>query len=80
MVGNQLPFPWSVRVCLVPGSCSVFSVLAPFWPRSGTRKARREPSSSWCRSMPVVFTSLGHEEGTRHVLVALVPDGHYHAA
>ena len=22
--------------------------------------------------MPVVFTSLGHEEGTRHVLVALV--------
>jgi hypothetical protein len=30
--------------------------------------------------MPVVFTSLGHEEGTRHVLVALVPDGHYHAA
>jgi len=30
--------------------------------------------------MPVVFTSLGHEEGTRHVLVALVLDGHCHAA
>jgi hypothetical protein len=30
--------------------------------------------------MPVVFTSPGHEEGTRHVLVALVLDGHYRAA
>jgi hypothetical protein len=49
---------------------------APFW----HGEARREPSSPWCRSMPVVFTSLGHEQGTRHVLAALVPDGHCHAA
>ena len=36
MVGNQLPFPRSVPVCLVPGSCSVFPVLAPFWHTDGT--------------------------------------------
>ena len=30
--------------------------------------------------MPVVFTLPGHEEGMRHVLVALVPGGHYRAA
>jgi hypothetical protein len=30
--------------------------------------------------MPVIFTSLGYEEGARHVLVALVPAGHYRAA
>ena len=39
MVGSQLRFPWSVRVCLVPGSCSVFSVLAPFWHAEGTTRA-----------------------------------------
>jgi hypothetical protein len=39
MVGNQLPFPWSVPVCLVPGSCSVFPVLAPFWHAEGTARA-----------------------------------------
>ena len=38
MVGNQLPFPWSVRVCLAPGSCSVFLVLAPFWHTDGTAR------------------------------------------
>jgi len=30
--------------------------------------------------MPVVSTSPGREEGTRPVLVALVPGGHCHAA
>lgn len=39
MVGSQLRFPWSVRVCLMPGSCSVFSVLAPFWHAEGTTRA-----------------------------------------
>jgi hypothetical protein len=38
IVGNQLPFPWSVLVCLVPGSCSVLPVLAPFWHTDGTAR------------------------------------------
>ena len=76
---------WSVANCGSPGQfesawCLAHAQYSPFWPRSGTRRARREPSSSWCRSMLVVFTSPGHEEGTRHVLVALVPGGHCHAA
>jgi hypothetical protein len=38
MVGSQLPFPWSVPVCLVPDSCSVLPVLAPFWHADGTAR------------------------------------------
>jgi hypothetical protein len=38
MVGSQLPLPWSVPVCLVPDSCSVLPVLAPFWHADGTAR------------------------------------------
>ena len=38
MVGSQLPLPWSVPVCLVPDSCSVLPVLAPFWHANGTAR------------------------------------------
>jgi hypothetical protein len=37
-VGSQLPLPWSVPVCLVPDSCSVLPVLAPFWHADGTAR------------------------------------------
>jgi hypothetical protein len=54
----------------------VSPVLAPFWHAEGTARALvvLVPLNA------LVFASLGHEEGTRHVLVALVLDGHHRAA
>ena len=39
MVGNQLPSPRLVMVCLVPGSCSVLPVMALSWHTDGTARA-----------------------------------------